>query len=282
MIARSINDVFIQYQNSCYKSKKGIRSKFFPSPLSVSLGFKTFFRDLFGIIGHLELLSKKYSPIHQKIRFVPYLPSGGHIFKLKRKGADGVMPTRVKLEKRVDRNVARPAIGGMAGELQRNVRGPGKVPVELIVNGQTYKISAEPRRTLLDALRKDCGLTGTKKSCDEGTCGACTVLLDGKPVYACMVLAIECERKPIETIEGLEKNGRLHPVQQAFVEEDGFQCGFCTPGQVMSVKALLDMNPNPTSEEVQHALSGNLCRCGAYPKIIKAAFRAAKLLRSGT
>jgi len=161
------------------------------------------------------------------------------------------------------------------------VRGPGKVPIKLVVNGQEFEIHVEPRRTLLDALRKDLGFTGTKKACDEGTCGACTVLLDRKLIYACMALAIECEGKSIETIEGLEKQGQLHPVQQAFIDQDALQCGFCTPGQVMSVKALLDMNPNPAIEEVQHALTGNLCRCGAYPKILKAALRAAELLRQG-
>ncbi len=165
-------------------------------------------------------------------------------------------------------------------KLKITVRGPGKTPIRLIVNGETHEVLVEPRRTLLDALRKDLGLTGTKKACDEGTCGACTVLLDGKPIYACMVLAIECEGKSIETIEGLARNGQLHPIQQAFVEEDALQCGFCTPGQIMSVKGLLDENPQPTLEEVKRALSGNLCRCGAYPKIFKAALRAAKLLES--
>jgi aerobic-type carbon monoxide dehydrogenase small subunit (CoxS/CutS family) len=149
-----------------------------------------------------------------------------------------------------------------------------------MVNGQEYEIFVEPRRTLLDALRKDLGLTGTKKACDEGTCGACTVFLDGKTIYACMALAIECEGKLIETIEGLEKKGRLHPIQQAFIEEDALQCGFCTPGQVMSVKALLDRNRNPTVEEVRHGLTGNLCRCGTYPKVVKAVLKAANRLRS--
>lgn len=161
------------------------------------------------------------------------------------------------------------------------VRGPGKTPVKLIVNGEMHEVLVEPRRTLLDALRKDLGLTGTKKACDEGTCGACTVLVDGKPIYACMALALECEGKPIETIEGLSHNGKLHPVQQAFIEEDALQCGFCTPGQIMSVKALLDENPKPTLEDVKCALAGNLCRCGAYLKIFKAALRAAELMHSG-
>lgn len=168
----------------------------------------------------------------------------------------------------------------MPARIKLNRRGPGKVPVALMVNGQEYEIFVEPRRTLLDALRKDLGLTGTKKACDEGTCGACTVFLDGKTIYACMALAIECEGKLIETIEGLEKKGRLHPIQQAFIEEDALQCGFCTPGQVMSVKALLDRNRNPTVEEVRHGLTGNLCRCGTYPKVVKAVLKAANRLRS--
>ena len=163
--------------------------------------------------------------------------------------------------------------------IQPVIRGPGKGPVRLIVNGQKYETYVEPRRTLLDALRKNLGLTGTKKVCDEGTCGACTVLLEGKPIYACMALAVECEGKAIETIEGLSGSGTLHPIQQAFIEQDAFQCGFCTPGQVLSVKALLDANPNPTLEEMKTALAGNLCRCGAYPKIFKAALRASELLR---
>lgn len=165
-------------------------------------------------------------------------------------------------------------------KLKVTVRGPGKTPIQLIVNGEVHEVLVEPRRTLLDALRKDLGLTGAKKACDEGTCGACTVLLESKPIYACMALAIECDGKTIETIEGLAQNGKLHPVQQAFIEEDALQCGFCTPGQIMSVKALLDENPNPTLEDVKHVVSGNLCRCGAYPKIFKAALRAAQLMRT--
>jgi aerobic-type carbon monoxide dehydrogenase small subunit (CoxS/CutS family) len=162
-----------------------------------------------------------------------------------------------------------------------NFRGPGKSLVKLKVNGQDREVYVEPRRTLLDVLRKDLGLTGTKKGCDEGTCGACTVLVDGRAIYACMALAVEYEGRSVVTVESLEKEGNLHPIQQAFVEEDGFQCGFCTPGQVMSVKALLDTNPDPGPEEVRRAISGNICRCGAYPKIIKAALRAARLMRKG-
>ncbi len=169
-----------------------------------------------------------------------------------------------------------------AGPLKKSekaVSGPCKVPIKLTINGQRYEIFAEARRTLLDAFRKDLGLTGTKKACDEGTCGACTVLLDGKPIYACMALAIECQGKSIETIEGLEKHSRPHPIQQAFIDQDAFQCGFCTPGQIMSAKALLRNNPNPTIEQIRHGLAGNLCRCGTYPKVIKAVLQAAELLR---
>ena len=168
-----------------------------------------------------------------------------------------------------------------AKEIGANFRGPGKTLVKLKVNGQEKEVYVEPRRTLLEVLRKDLGLTGTKKGCDEGTCGACTVLVDGRAIYACMALAVEYEGRSILTVESLEKEGQLHPIQQAFVEEDGFQCGFCTPGQIMSVKALLDANPNPGPEEVKRSISGNICRCGAYPKIIKAALRAAGLLGRG-
>ena len=161
-------------------------------------------------------------------------------------------------------------------------QGPGRVKIGLRVNQKDYDLFVEPRRTLLDALREDLGLTGAKKGCDEGTCGACTVIMDGKPIYACLTLAIECEGRSIETIEGLSKDGMLHPIQEAFIEADGFQCGFCTPGQILSVKALLDSNKTPSPEEIKTAVSGNLCRCGAYPKIIQAAQIAAKRKPSGS
>jgi xanthine dehydrogenase YagT iron-sulfur-binding subunit len=161
-------------------------------------------------------------------------------------------------------------------------RGPEKTHIRLKVNGQEHELYVEPRRTLLDALRNDLGLTGTKKGCDEGTCGACTVLVEGQAILSCMALAVEYEGKSIETVENLEREGRLHPIQEAFIEEDGLQCGFCTPGQIMSVKALLATHPHPTPEDVKRSMSGNLCRCGAYPKIIKSALRAAELLRRGT
>ncbi|MCI2429037.1 (2Fe-2S)-binding protein [Candidatus Acetothermia bacterium] len=168
-----------------------------------------------------------------------------------------------------------------AKKLKVAIRGPGKTAIKLTVNGETHELLIEPRRTLLNALRKDLGLTGTKKACDEGTCGTCTVLLEGKPIYACMALAIECDGKSVETIESLSKDGQLHPIQRAFIAEDALQCGFCTPGQIMSVKALLDENPNPTLDDVKRVLSGNLCRCGAYPKLFQAALRAADLVRTG-
>jgi len=161
-------------------------------------------------------------------------------------------------------------------------RGPGKTPLRLRINGQEHEIYVEPRRTLLDVLRTDLGLTGTKKGCDEGTCGACTVLVDGRAVYACMALAMDFAGKSIETIENLEKDGQLHPIQRAFIEQDGLQCGFCTPGQIMSVKALLSTKANPSPKEIRESLSGNICRCGAYPKILKAVWRAAELLQQGS
>ncbi len=158
-------------------------------------------------------------------------------------------------------------------------RGPKKTPVHLFINQESYELQVEPRRTLLDALRKDVGLTGAKKVCDEGTCGACTVIVDGQPIYSCMTLAIECEEKSVETIEALAPDGKLHALQRAFIEEDAYQCGFCTPGQIMALKALLDHNVNPTLDEIKRAVSGNLCRCGAYPKIFRAGLRAAEILR---
>jgi xanthine dehydrogenase YagT iron-sulfur-binding subunit len=156
------------------------------------------------------------------------------------------------------------------------LRGPGATDVALVVNGESFVVRAAPRRTLLDTLRETLGLTGTKKVCDEGTCGACTVLVDGRPVYSCMTLAVACEGMAIETIEGIAKDGELHPVQRAFIDADAFQCGFCTPGQIMSIVALLRDNASPTEDEVRRAVAGNLCRCGAYPNIVKAGVSAGK------
>ena len=161
-------------------------------------------------------------------------------------------------------------------EVRETLNGPGKVPVELNINGGAYNVEVEPRRTLLDVLRYDLHLTGTKKVCDMGECGACTLLMDGKAVYSCLILAIECEDRRITTIEGLSTGPDLDPLQQAFIDEDAFQCGFCTSGQIMAARALLDNNAAPTAEEIKRAVSGNICRCGAYPHIFKAVAGAAK------
>ena len=148
--------------------------------------------------------------------------------------------------------------------------------IQLSVNEETHRLKVKSHWTLLDVLRKEIGLTGPKKFCDRGSCGACTVIMDGKAVYACSRLAIEADNKKILTIEGLLQGGKLHPIQEAFLEHDGMQCGFCTSGQVMSVKALLDKNPRPTQEEIKEGLAGNICRCSAYPKILKSAMAAAQ------
>jgi aerobic-type carbon monoxide dehydrogenase small subunit (CoxS/CutS family) len=141
--------------------------------------------------------------------------------------------------------------------------------IQLNVNGKTYRPKVKSNWTLLDVLRRELGLTGSKKGCDRGNCGACTVTVDGKPVFACSLLAVSMEGKKILTVEGLADGGTLHPVQKSFSEHGGYQCGFCTSGQMMAAKALLDRNPKPTEKEVRAALAGNLCRCGAYPKIIE-------------
>ena len=144
------------------------------------------------------------------------------------------------------------------------VYGPGKTPVELTINTQKHTLQLEPRVTLLDALRDQLDITGAKRVCDRAECGACTVLIDNKPVYACSVLAIEAQGKSITTIESLMQGENLNPIQQAFVDNDASQCGFCTPGFVVAFKAVLDKNPNASPEEIRHGLSGNVCRCGTY------------------
>jgi carbon-monoxide dehydrogenase small subunit len=148
--------------------------------------------------------------------------------------------------------------------------------INLKVNGETFNIAVEPRKTLLDVIRDDLGLTGTKKGCDQGECGTCTVIFDGKAVNSCLVLAVEAEGKDILTIEGLAKGTKLHPIQDAFINHGAIQCGFCTPGMIMSAKVLLDKNSNPTETEVRDAIAGNLCRCTGYVKIIDAILAAAK------
>ena len=156
------------------------------------------------------------------------------------------------------------------------VYGPGKVPLSLSINGKNYKAEVEPRVTLLEALRNELDITGAKRVCDRGTCGACTMIVDGKPVYSCSVLAIDVQGKSITTVEGLMQGETLHPVQQAFIDNDAQQCGFCTPGFVVASKAFLDKNPNPTAEEIQRGLGGNLCRCGTYMGVRAAVAQAAQ------
>lgn len=167
----------------------------------------------------------------------------------------------------------------VAQELEKvnaeKIIGPGAVPVTLSVNGEKLQLQLEPRVTLLDALRNYSSLTGSKEGCDRAACGACTVLFDGKPIYSCQKLAIEAQGHQITTVEGLATNGELSKVQKAFIHQDALQCGYCTPGFIMSVTALLNKNPNPTAADVKHACAGNLCRCGTQPHIIKAVFEAA-------
>ncbi len=155
------------------------------------------------------------------------------------------------------------------------------VMVTLTVNDVERHVAVEPRRTLLDTIRHDLALTGTKKVCDMGNCGACTVLIDGQPMYSCLVLAVDVGDRAVTTIEGLAKGDQLDPVQQAFIEADAFQCGYCTPGQIMSVRALLNEHANPSEDQIRRAVSGNLCRCGAYLNIVKAGQRAAQLQAAG-
>lgn len=143
--------------------------------------------------------------------------------------------------------------------------------IELDINGRIYEVPVEPRDLLVDVIRKKVGLTGTKKGCGQGDCGACTVIIDGKAVLSCLTLAITCQGKKITTIEGLvAEDGRLHPIQQSFVDHGAVQCGFCTPGMILSSKALLDSNPNPGKEKIKRAIAGNLCRCTGYKKIVEA------------
>lgn len=155
--------------------------------------------------------------------------------------------------------------------------GPGSVPMTLQINGKPLRLELEPRVTLLEALRNHLPLTGAKEVCDRATCGACTVLVDDTPVYACSMLAIEAQGRKVTTVEGLAQDGELTPVQQAFVDVDALMCGYCTPGFVMSVTGLLKHNSKPTAEDVKHACSGNLCRCGTYPRVMQAVFKAAGL-----
>ena len=150
------------------------------------------------------------------------------------------------------------------------------VPIGVTVNGQTYKVDVAPHHTLLEVLRDQLGLTGTKECCAEGECGACTVILDGDAVDACLVLGVEADGHSVLTIEGLAQDGRLDPIQQAFLDHGAVQCGFCIPGMIMSAKSLLTTNPNPTEAEIKQGLEGNLCRCAGYSRIIAAVKAAAE------
>jgi len=153
--------------------------------------------------------------------------------------------------------------------------------VSLTVNGEEYDAVITPNRTLLEVLRDDLHLTGTKEGCGEGACGTCTVLVDGKPVRSCLTLALEVQGTKITTIEGLAPMGELHPVQKAFVEYGAIQCGFCSPGMILTTKALLDENPSPTEQEARQAISGNVCRCTGYAKIVEAMLKAAEVVQGG-
>src|SRR5678815_2166706 len=160
-----------------------------------------------------------------------------------------------------------------------NAVGPGAVAVTLNVNGKPLRLQIEPRVTLLDALRNRADMTGNKRGCDRGACGACTMIVDGRTVYACSTLAIEVQGKQIRTVEGLSTGNTLHPVQQAFCDVDALMCGFCTPGFIMATVALLEKNPRPTEEQVNRGLDGNICRCGTFVRIKEAALKAKVVAR---
>lgn len=168
---------------------------------------------------------------------------------------------------------------GAAAQTAAKVVGPGAVPITLKVNGREHTLNLEPRVTLLDALRDHLNYTGAKKVCDRAACGSCTVIVGGKAVYACNMLAIEAQGKEIQTVESLSAGGKYHPLITAFVQNDAQQCGFCTPGFIMASKAFLEQNPNPTPEQVKAGLGGNLCRCGTYMGLRKAVLQAAKEMK---
>ncbi len=182
-------------------------------------------------------------------------------------------PAKKAMKQPAGRTV-RQAIAGATRQSARKAVTIEKTKLILRVNKEEYELFVYPHRTLAEVLRDELHLTGTKQSCSEGACGTCTVLLDGAPVRSCLLLAAEAQGKEITTIEGLAENGTLHPIQQAFVEHYAIQCGFCTPGMILTAKALLDTNPHPTEEEIRAAISGNICRCTGYAKIIEAILSA--------
>jgi carbon-monoxide dehydrogenase small subunit len=151
--------------------------------------------------------------------------------------------------------------------------------IKFVLNGKNYELKVKPWQTLLELIREDLSLTGAKEGCGQGECGSCTVIMNGKTVNSCLVPAVEADGQEILTIEGLSDNGRLHPIQEAFVSHSGMQCGFCTPGMIMSAKALLDSNPHPTEAEIRESISGNFCRCTGYTKIIESISAAADLMK---
>ena len=167
----------------------------------------------------------------------------------------------------------------VAAPAPANVAGPGPVAITLTINGKPVNVTVEPRVTLLDAMRNYLDLSGAKRVCDRGTCGACTVIMAGKTVYSCSVLAIDAQGKNIETIEGLAAGNNLHPVSAAFVNHDAQQCGYCTSGFVMAAKGFIDKHPNPTMEDVKRGLGGNICRCGTYMGIRQAVLEASKEMK---
>ena len=176
--------------------------------------------------------------------------------------------------------VAAAVVGSSEGHAQTPAAiGPGEVPVTLTINGQRHQLRVEPRVTLLDAMRTRLDITGLKRVCDRGSCGACTVIIDGRTYYSCSLLAIESQGKNIRTVEGLSQGNVLHPVQQAFCDNDALMCGFCTPGFVMSTVALLEKNPTPSVEQAKRALDGNICRCGTNIGVLAAALKTKAVTR---
>jgi xanthine dehydrogenase YagT iron-sulfur-binding subunit len=169
------------------------------------------------------------------------------------------------------------AAGESGADAQTGPRaiGPGEVPVSLTVNGKRVDLRIEPRVTLLDAVRNRADLTGNKRVCDRGTCGACTMIVDGRAVYSCSTLAIETQGKQVRTVDGLATGNALHPVQQAFCDKDGLMCGFCTPGFVMATVAVLEKHPNATQDQIRKGLDGNICRCGTFVRVMESAMQAA-------
>lgn len=170
--------------------------------------------------------------------------------------------------------------GGVMSKALSRIQDAQTIPVSFVLNGQPQEIEVEPHELLLDVVRERLGLTGAKRSCDVQVCGACTLLVDGRPVSACTTLAFEVRGRSVLTIEGLAEDGKLDPLQEAFIEHGGFQCGFCTPGMILAAKALLDENPNPSEEELKHFMHGNICRCTGYKKIIESIMAAAQKMRA--